>query len=437
MTEDNKKLNIFYRQSLYPDAEGIFAFRPKSLLEIKDDCFVVLDTNSLLVPYTTGKDSLEQIEKIYRGLVDAKRLIVPGQVAREFAEHRVTKLKELYQQISRKRASIDLGSYPLLGSLNEYQKALELERNLSDPLRAYNKAINEILDVVSGWYWDDPVSRLYGELFANNVVLDPSFDEDEIKQRIEKDILHKLPPGYKDARKEDEGIGDLLIWQTILEVGKANQQSIIFVSLDQKADWWSQSEGRPLYPRFELIDEFRRLSVGQSFHAIKFSNFLDLYGASKEVVEEVRKEERQVSPFHAEHGASSSYEAYVAQNAVYDWLSYSYQNCTILHNEASFPDYVVVDQEGKKMAVEVKYFREAHIAVRRFKEFASYLIKNFDSDRFDSLLIIFVGINEKAAYSLAGQVDRVKEVMTWANVVVGFLASPSGEFIEYPPEENQ
>jgi len=102
MPEEPEKLNIFYRDAVYPDAHGIFSFHPKSLAEIKDDCIIFLDTNSLLVPYTTGKQSLEEIGKIYKELARLNRLVVPGQVAREFAEHRVTRLKELYQQISRK-----------------------------------------------------------------------------------------------------------------------------------------------------------------------------------------------------------------------------------------------------------------------------------------------------------------------------------------------
>lgn len=115
----------------------------------------------------------------------------------------------MYQQISRKRASIGLGNYPLLESLDQYQKALELEKNLNDSITAYNSAINSLLDLIGEWYWNDPVSALYGELFAQNVVLDPAQDEKEITKRLEHDVLHKLPPGYKDARKDDEGIGDL------------------------------------------------------------------------------------------------------------------------------------------------------------------------------------------------------------------------------------
>ena len=292
--EKRTKREMLYRNSLYPKAENIFAFHPKLVEDIKDECFIVVDTNSLLVPYTTGKASLEQINTIYRLLVDGNRLVVPGQAAREFAEHRVTKLKELYQQISRKKSSLSLGNYPLLEGLEPYQKAIEIEDKLNVKIREYNKCISEILDDISQWYWNDPVSVMYSTLFDQGVVYDIEIDEPELRQRIEKDCEYKLPPGYKDARKPDDGAGDVIIWFTILELGRMHKKSVIFVSLDQKPDWWSQSEGRPLYPRFELVEEFSRVSDGQSFHILKFSSFLDLYGASKEVIEEVRKEEVQV-----------------------------------------------------------------------------------------------------------------------------------------------
>jgi|GEM_PF-5370312 len=61
--EKRTKREMLYRNSLYPKAENIFSFRPKLVEEIKDECFIVVDTNSLLVPYTTGKASLEQINR--------------------------------------------------------------------------------------------------------------------------------------------------------------------------------------------------------------------------------------------------------------------------------------------------------------------------------------------------------------------------------------
>jgi rRNA-processing protein FCF1 len=130
--EKGKRIEILHRNFLYPDAESIFSFRPKLIEEIKDDCLVVIDTNSLLVPYTTGKSSLEQIKNIYKLLSESNRLFIPGQVAREFADNRVVKLKELHQQISRKKkSSLNLGNYPLLEELESYRKVIEIEKELS------------------------------------------------------------------------------------------------------------------------------------------------------------------------------------------------------------------------------------------------------------------------------------------------------------------
>jgi hypothetical protein len=282
---------VFHRQEIFPEAEAIFSFRPKSLEDIVDDCLVVVDTNALLVPYTISKESLEQIRDTYRRIVSQHRLIIPAQVAREFAEHRVTKIREIYSQLSKKRIVPTQSTYPLLGSLPEYQRSIELEKEIIEKYREYSKSVDDLLEHIRNWYWNDPVSIIYGELFAEGVVAEALINKDELKQRLEKQNLFKIPPGYKDATKEDKGIGDLLIWHTILEAGEKHKKSVIFISGEEKPDWWYKSEGRTLFPRFELIDEFRRRSEGQSFHIINFSNFLKLFGASKGTVEEVKQEE--------------------------------------------------------------------------------------------------------------------------------------------------
>lgn len=166
-----------------------------------------------------------------------------------------------------------------------------MEKRIDEQLKNYKEAIDAVLDRMRGWSWDDPVSLLYADLFAEAVVFDPQFDEDEIQRELHRRQLHQIPPGYKDSGKDDQGIGDLLIWYTILELGKSRGHGVIFVSGEQKADWWHRSEGQTLYPRYELVDEFRRHSAGQTFHIVQFSRFLDLYGASESIVQEVRQEE--------------------------------------------------------------------------------------------------------------------------------------------------
>jgi hypothetical protein len=284
-----KDVDIFIASSTYPDAQSLFTTRLKPLEEIKSDCIVVLDTNALLVPYTTSKEGLEQIRRTYKALVSEKRLVVPGQVAREFAKNRANKISELYQQLSAKRdnaPAIKKGTYPLLESVVEYQKSLQIEDDINKLLREYSEAINNVLDYIRRWVWDDPVSLLYGELFTADAILDLSFNKDEVAKELARRKLHSVPPGYKD-----EGVGDLLIWLTILEIGKTHKRSVIFVSGDEKADWYHISNKQPLYPRFELVDEYRRNSDGQSFHIVRLSTLLALSGVSQEVVDEVKREE--------------------------------------------------------------------------------------------------------------------------------------------------
>jgi hypothetical protein len=199
--------------------------------------------------------------------------------------------------LSRNRDSIpglQKGKYPLLESLSEYQEAVRLEKEIDNLLNQYRKIIGNVLERIREWTWNDPVSKLYAELFREAIIFDPPIDKEKVQTELLKRQLHRIPPGYKDSSKEDLGVGDLLIWFTILEIGQSKKKDVIFVSSDQKTDWWHRSEKQPLYPRFELVDEFRRCSGGCSFHIIPFSHFLDLYGANESIVKEVREEERKL-----------------------------------------------------------------------------------------------------------------------------------------------
>ena len=285
--------DIFIANRTFPDAKRMF-IRYKTIDEIKNDCCIVLDTNVLLVPYTVGQSSLEEIRKTYFKLIEKNRLIIPGQVAREFANNRPTKLSELHHQLSQSmnNDSKELGKYPLLDSIPEYINALKLHEQIKGLYKEYRTNIKAVLDVVKGWRCDDPVSLMYSDLFNPNIINEPVVDEAEIKAELAHKKKYKLPPGYKDGTKTDDGIGDLLVWKTILELGASQNKSVIFVSGEEKADWWHKSDKQALYPRYELVNEFERVSNGQSFHIVTLSTLLELYGASSMVIDEVRLEEQ-------------------------------------------------------------------------------------------------------------------------------------------------
>lgn len=127
--DEAQGIDVFHAETMCPDLTMVFNIGLKPLDEIKKDCLVVLDTNVLLVPYDIKKETLAEIEKTYAELIKQKRLIVPGQVVREFAKNRPRKLMELFQTLNKKISSIQQfheGKYPLLETLENYQKGVEL-----------------------------------------------------------------------------------------------------------------------------------------------------------------------------------------------------------------------------------------------------------------------------------------------------------------------
>ena len=194
---DSEGEKLFGMNDLFPNAESLFSYSLRPVEEIMGDCLVVLDTNVLLLPYNTGKTTLDQISKIYKRLIDKKRLIVPGQVAREFAKNRGQKISDLFQRISIKRnktARLDRDDYPLLESLKEYKAMMDLEDEINKKLSNYNKSISKLLEQIQAWQWNDPVIKLYKELFSTSVVVDIDVNNDEFQNDLIRRNRHKIPP---------------------------------------------------------------------------------------------------------------------------------------------------------------------------------------------------------------------------------------------------
>lgn len=300
--------DIFIKNSIYPDASSIFKFANSSIEEVKKNCIFVIDTNALLVPYYASSQDLDQIKSIFSSLIERKRFFIPGQVAREFASNRPDRIKEIFQQLNRRLTTIQEfkgSNYPLLSNLKDYHKLPKLEAEFNEVSKKfkdqYKVQLEKVLGTIKDWSWNDPVSELYRSLFTKDVIFDlPINDKVSIKSELDRRYTHKIPPGYKDQSKTDDGIGDLLIWFTILELAKKLKKSIVFVSGEEKSDWLVKSDGQILCPRFELISEFNLVAPGQSFHIIKFSQLLQLLEGSTKLINEIKEIEKNLYPTNFE-----------------------------------------------------------------------------------------------------------------------------------------
>lgn len=419
--EDQKRESAFHYTTLYPNAKAIFSMRVQSIREIKDECIVVLDTNVLLAPYAFDKRELGEIATTYRNLKSTNRLVVPGQVAREFAQNRPSKLVDLMGNLKKQVGNTKLpGKNPLLGELQEYQKVIDLGDQVTELLRSYDKAIEKVRKCISDWTWNDPVSNLYRELFSDDVVLDSEFNQEEVMNDFEVRIRCSIPPGYKDSSKDVNAIGDFLIWRTILELGASRKKSVLFVTGDAKSDWWHKADGSSLYPRYELVYEFGLKSDGQSFHMTTLAGILELYGANPDVVSQVRSSEEITQLLDSESLILGS----LAEKVVFMWAMSVFNAIEYVPDRSiSRPpvgDFILIDPDGKRRAFEVvtERFRRGHI---------ESIVSNFLSSRdiVDELILVCVVNGPLSAPSVLRRLEDAPWIR-YVTLVIGYIDDQGG-----------
>jgi predicted nucleic acid-binding protein len=125
---------------------------------------IFLDTNVLLAPYRTSTETLAAIKDAYGLLKREARLLVPGQVAREFARNRPSLVASVYKAISDQRGVSIGNSYDPPAILQNVEQNLKAKSELEkakEALRKYRNALEELMATVRGWQHSDPVLEVY------------------------------------------------------------------------------------------------------------------------------------------------------------------------------------------------------------------------------------------------------------------------------------
>lgn len=281
----------FWLTDLYPEADQLFSHAPAPLGEVKGSCFVVLDANVLLWPYEFNSASLAEVNRVYGELKAQARLVVPGQAAREFYKHRSRKVAALSEvldgAITRASKSALQQSIPLLQDDPDYKAAQKLSKELTNTGKKLIEKLEAVKSRLQSDIAADPVSTIYREQLPGCIAELDATDRQAILNEVERRGRLRIAPGFKDQAKEDGGVGDYLIWLTILETAAKRKSHCIFVTNEEKSDWWIKSGGA-FQPRPELLDEYRRASGGQTIHLLPLSELLSLFSAEPEVVQGVQ-----------------------------------------------------------------------------------------------------------------------------------------------------
>jgi hypothetical protein len=287
-------INKFYLNKVFPETHEIFSFEYKNFEQIKNSCIYVFDTNILFIPFYITKKGLSDYQAIFSKIKNQKRLYIPGHVSREFAKNRGDVIKTIFRKLNESKQNISnfnskLDSLPILEENEDYLNIKKIEKEIAELKEKYKDNIDNLSDHVKSWNWNDPVSSFYKKFWTKDMIFDLDVDEGEISTDLEFRINHKIAPGYNDSNKLDNGIGDLIIWKTILEIGKKRKQDVVFVTDDAKNDWFYSEFNTVLYPKFELFDEFRRSTNGKTISIINFEKFLVSQDAKAETIEELKE----------------------------------------------------------------------------------------------------------------------------------------------------
>jgi len=280
----------FIIEKVFPSPESLLKTVYPPLNELLKDCLFVLDANTMLAPFLVGKDSLQDVAAVLKQLVEKDRLFLPEQAIREYARHRAAKIADAYGHIKQCLSEIPQKpkeiKIPMFENLAAYKSAVESSEKVVATIKEFKAQLHLLEQEVRNWNWNDPVSKLYGELFAPTHIISHGKNHEELSADLAHRVTHGIPPGFMDKSKDDGGIGDILIWHSILKLGKDRHQNVIFITNDGKADWMVKLGDEPLFPRFELVEEFHR-ETNQFFNILRFDRFLLNMGAGKATVAQI------------------------------------------------------------------------------------------------------------------------------------------------------
>lgn len=237
----------------------------------------VFDTNVFLNLYRYSNKTRNQLIDSFEWL--KARIWMPYQVASEFCKDRYKVIDEANKRFDNIWADADKLT-------DNWKNELRLDNSDSDieELGKYlkewitNKKNNNYLTFSAT---NDEVFNKLLELFDGKVGKPFSIEEKStIEQEGEKRFANKIPPGYRDNKKSTNKYGDLFVWKEIINYSKSKEVDIIFVTHDQKEDWWNTISGKTIGPRIELRKEFYE-ETKKMFHMYTMSSFLSFFIENK------------------------------------------------------------------------------------------------------------------------------------------------------------
>ncbi|MBO1047959.1 MAG: DUF4935 domain-containing protein [Dolichospermum sp. DEX182a] len=313
-------------RDLFP---GYYQPTEEEFAELWNECIFSFDTNVLLHIYRYSPQTRERLFDILEKLQE--RIWIPHQVGYEFHKNRLTVISDqskAYEKISKileENLKIEkIGT--LKKDLEAYKKHSTIEvkeiiEKIEAPIKEVNKSLKNNLQDLKQKHPDLLKEDIFQDKMIeilNGKIGNPYSDLLYIYKLSEERFKYSIPPGYEDAKKKPvpDMYGDAILWLQLIDYAKSEKKPIIFVTDDDKEDWWLQSGGKTIGPRPELVQEMLT-EAGVKFHMYSADQFLDYaqkflhLSEQPEVIEEareIREQDTELQPLLTEQKLSTKAE---------------------------------------------------------------------------------------------------------------------------------
>ncbi|WDH78219.1 PIN domain-containing protein [Microbacterium esteraromaticum] len=296
---------------------GYYPPSDDEMSKIWDEGLIVLDTNALLNILRYSAVTRDQLLDLLGKKKD--QIWIPYQVGLEFHRKRrgmpgdLTKAFNGVQEALNDAVSNVETALSTLGR-HAQPEADELRAAFQEHAKQLKKKVKRAsekhAEAVTSEQVQTATFNRISELYAGRV--GEPYIEDDLKKLYREGTERydkRLPPGYMDAadKKDERKYGDLVLWRQILDHAKNVKKPLLFVTDDNKEDWWHIASGKTVGARPELIEEYYEAS-GERAHFYNLRRYLAYAqergeDISDESVAEVKKVSVQLEPSSAEQVA--------------------------------------------------------------------------------------------------------------------------------------
>ena len=310
------------------DFSGYYRPTESEFAELWKDCLFILDANVLLNLYRYPKEGKNDLVKTLKFIANANRLWIPHQAALEYQENRLRVTAEQVKRFGDVRKLLrKFGE--ARGTLKGELEKLQLKkrhplidpdnflRNIQREFVEFEATLDQLEEEQPNVSDEDTVRNELDRLLDGKIGAPFSSSElDKIYEEGKTRYEHKCPPGCEDAEKDKDNVrpcyfykgstikrkfGDLILWYQIIDEVKAKEIGhVVFVTDDEKEDWWwiVDSKGKKtIGPRPELVEEIAHKAGVSLFWMYKCDEFLEY--AQKylgvEIAPESIKQARQIA----------------------------------------------------------------------------------------------------------------------------------------------